>query len=102
MTDGGQRSWLIRGYGSTELIFEDRVAVGLLSDRQLEELLQRLTAKAALTYDEIIDASVRRGSKRRSMLLDVQRDNRTPDRYVVTCGDNPYFVASLDRGVPSD
>jgi len=88
------RYWLIEGYDSTKQIFEDRVPLGALSDRQAEELLRRLACKAGLSFREIVNASVKRGTRRHSVHLEVHRDSG-PRHFHLTCGDNPWFVASV-------
>jgi hypothetical protein len=58
-----RNTWLIRGYDGTNVIFEARIAAGQLSEKSVKELLRVLTAKAGLTFDEIVGAHLRRVSE---------------------------------------
>jgi hypothetical protein len=88
-----KRYWLIRGYDSTDLIFEKRVEVGQITDGQLKALLRALTAKAGLTFDEIVASYARRRAEIANILLDVSRDGPYQQ---FRCGTNPHFVAILE------
>jgi hypothetical protein len=46
--------WLIQGYQSLTLIFEQKVEARHLTSEHMESLLKALVAKAGLTYDEIV------------------------------------------------
>lgn len=89
--------WLIRGYNSTELIFETRISAGLLGSHKVEALLQALTAKAGLTMDEIVASYVKRGTKGSNQHLRIHRDSLHQQ---ITCGSNPHFIAHLKRIKP--
>src|SRR5262249_12127939 len=92
---GSQLFWLIRGYNSTECIFEKRVAIGQFTNEQIRDVLKALTAKASLSYSEIIGAYASRRTKAHTHLLDIHRD---PTRATFLCGTNPHFVASVIDG----
>jgi len=89
---GTKKQWRIRGYDSTTPIYERRVDSGQLTERQLRALLMALTAKAGLTFDEIVGAYATRRSKIANDFLHVHRDGPFP-RFM--CGDNPYFIADI-------
>jgi hypothetical protein len=74
------------------MIYERKVDAGQLSEDQLKSLLRALVAKAGLTFDEIVGACAKRGTKIANNLLLVQRDGPDP-RF--SCGTNPYFIASI-------
>ena len=85
--------WRIVGYQSTKKIFETDLPYGLFTDRQMSNVLRVLTAKAGLTFDEIIDSYVGRHTKRYRSELEVQVQGKP--KFCLTCGSNPYFVASV-------
>ena len=84
--------WRIKGYNGCSEIYKEDIPTGLLTENQLQVLLQTLTAKASLDYSEIIGALVRRKSKRSNDLLQVTHHKPKP---VYTCGENPHFIASV-------
>jgi hypothetical protein len=51
-----------------------------------------LTAKAGLSFDEIVGACAKRRTKIANEHLQVQRDGPYP---VFMCGSNPHFIASI-------
>jgi hypothetical protein len=55
-------------------------------------MLMALTAKAALSYDEIVDAYATRRTKIANDHLRVHKDGPLPTFY---CGSNPHFIASV-------
>ncbi|MEW8027895.1 MAG: hypothetical protein AB2806_09170 [Candidatus Thiodiazotropha sp.] len=88
-----QRFWIITGYDSTNKICEQKVKYGCYSDNQMKELIKCLTAKHALTDEEIISAYSQRKCKRaNSLLLDVQQDAKP---FTLSCGTNPHFHARV-------
>jgi len=89
---GTKRQWRIRGYDSTTLIYDRRVDSGQLTEGQLTALLMSLTAKAGLSFDEIVGAYLKRGTIGANHFLEVQRDGPFP-RFM--CGHNPYFIADI-------
>jgi hypothetical protein len=84
--------WRIDGFDSFAPIFKGQVEFGQFTERQIRGLLQMLTAKAGLSFDEIVGACARRKSKLANTLLDVQKDWR---QATYRCGSNPYFAASV-------
>ena len=89
------RYWLIEGYDGLKKIFEMRVKAGCFSDRRIESLLRTLTAKAGLSYDEIIGAYARKGTRAANDLLEVRRERARP---IYSCGDSPFFTARIVVG----
>ena len=89
------RYWLIEGYDGTNKIFCAEYKAGIFSESKMKQLLKVLVAKAALNYEEIIGAYANRNSKISNEYLSIQKDGKNP---VYTCGDNPYFVASIVSG----
>jgi hypothetical protein len=55
--------WLIQGYDSQAKIYERRVNIGQLTDKQVAALLMTLVAKAGLTFDEIVGAYAKKRTK---------------------------------------
>lgn len=84
--------WRIRGYDSSLLIFERIVDLGQITENQMTHLLQALVSKAGLSYDEIVGAYARRGTKIANNHLVVLKDFAYP---TFMCGSNPHFVASV-------
>ena len=82
--------WLIRGWDSTEMIYE-RTVSGQLSVGEVETMLQRLCCRH-LTEDEVIDCSLRRNDRARKTFLD--RQGRS---LPISFGENPYYTAERDR-----
>jgi len=95
--DGRGLYWLIRGYDSTMLIFEKRVKISHFPREQIRRLLQSLTARAGLRFEEIVGAHARRGTKIANNLLRVR-----PDGHSYMCGHNPHFIATIadENGKP--
>lgn len=86
------RYLVIEGYDGTERIFRRRVFAGCYSERQLDDLLRALAAKAGLTFNEIMGAYARRGTRIANDLLSVQHDMK---HRTWSCGDNPHFTARV-------
>lgn len=96
----GNKQWLIKGYDGSSVIYERRVDVGQLTQDQVKALLMALTAKAGLTFDEIVGAYAKRRTKAANNLLRVQREGPYS---IFMCGSDPHFIASLvfrDSGKP--
>jgi hypothetical protein len=87
-----QRFWHIEGYDSSTKIYDKKVKVGCFSDNQIKNLLKALTAKAGLSYDEIVGAYAKKNTKILNELLIIQRDGPSQ---VYTCGSNPHFIARV-------
>ena len=84
-------AWIIRGYDSTAIIFEERVPMYLMSKRQISEVLRRLVSRQ-LSEREILAASKNRGC---NSLLEVQEDSKTK-RLLLSCGSNPFYTAEAN------
>ena len=89
-----KRFWSIRGYDSTETIYERVVPFGCLSERQVIALLQRLASRH-LDEDEVTDSSLKRNSKAYRALLEPHCDVVNATRVMISVGENPYYVASV-------
>jgi len=87
-----KRYWRIEGYDSTEKIFEKRIPISQIGENKLQDLLRALTAKASLTYNEIVGAYANRGTEIANDLLEVHRDGPYP-RFA--CGTNPHFYVCI-------
>jgi len=87
-----EMEWRIVGYDGTTVIYETRVDVGQLTQSQVKALLMALTAKAGLTFDEILGAYAKRRTKIANNLLQVQRNG---PHSIFTCGVGPQFIASI-------
>ena len=88
-----QQYWEITGWDSTTKIYETKVKHGCFNENQIKTLLRVLTAKHALTDNEIVSSYARSNTKIATpLLLEVQR-YKNP--YSFSCGTNPYFVAHV-------
>ena len=86
------RVWLVEGRDlSHDLIFQQVYPLYLYSEQQMGVLLQALTAKSALSFDEITGALCRRG--KRTALLEVQRLNG--EHFTLACGPSLDWVARV-------
>ena len=92
-----QTHWLIQGYDSQTKIYERRISIGQLTEKQVEALLKALVSKAGLTFNDIVGAFVKKRTRIANQLLAVNRDGPGP-RFM--CGGNPFFTARTvsDRG----
>jgi len=88
----GKRYWLIRGHDGSKTIFEKQVGLGQFSEEQIKHLLRALTAKAGLTFGEIVGAYARRRTTISNQLLAVHKDFNYP---TYMCGSDPLFTASV-------
>ena len=84
--------WRIRGHEGFTVIFERTVEVGQFTDDQIKHLLQALTAKAGLSFSDIVGAYARRRTKIANDLLAIHNDVR---HSTLTCGSDPVFTASV-------
>ena len=89
-----RKYWQIIGYDSTRKIYEDKMLLGCYTERDMEALLRALASKAGLTYVEIVDSYAKKNTRRYRSLLEVERDTG-PHKFVLSCGSNPYFIASV-------
>lgn len=87
-----QRFWHIEGFDSLTKIFDRKVKFGCFSENQIKDLLKALTAKAGLSYDEIVGAYAKKKTKIASEHLLVKKDST---HHTYTCGSNPHFVARI-------
>lgn len=87
-----EKQWLIEGYDGFNLIYERRVDIGQLTQGQVKALLMALTAKAGLTFDEILGAYAKRRTKIANNLLQVQRGG---PHTIFMCGVGPHFKVSI-------
>jgi hypothetical protein len=75
---------------SATVIFDQVLPLNVMSEHQINTLLQRLAA-THLTASEIVAASLKRRSRGRSDQLDLVQMSR--DRYGVMTTGNPYYMA---------
>ena len=87
-----KKFWRIVGYDSTSKIFERRLPFGVLSETEVERLLQRLVCRH-LTSDEITDGSLRRSNPAYRPLLELRRERS--GKFSISAGDNPHYIVSL-------
>jgi len=92
MTQKTKFFWEITGYDSTREIFKQTVPSGCFTDRQIQDLLQILVAKAGLSYKEIIGACAKRKTRLANDLLEVK--HHRPNQFY-ECGSNHYFIARI-------
>ncbi|MGH7204845.1 MAG: hypothetical protein ACREI2_01405 [Nitrospiraceae bacterium] len=86
--------WHIEGYDSLNKIYERKVKVGYFSQNQIQALLMALAAKAGLSFNEIVGAYAKKGTKIANELLSIQKDGPYS---IYSCGDNPHFIARVIR-----
>jgi hypothetical protein len=67
-----KRYWHIRGDKKFDTVFDETIPVGCLAEDKLKVLLKCLAAKDGLSYEEIIDAYVKRKTGRAHSILEVQ------------------------------
>jgi hypothetical protein len=89
--------WAIEGYDSTRKIFSTKFKTTFISERQIEPLLQALTACAGLTLEEIVGCYLMKHTKLYSRLLEVHLDVKElrRRRTLLMYGSNPHFVARI-------
>jgi hypothetical protein len=87
-----KRNWRIRGHKGSETFFDKLIPVGCLTEDQLKDLLRCLTAKAGLSFDEIVGAYVKRKTKLAHEFLEVQRAGPFQE---FMCGTDPSFTAII-------
>jgi len=87
-----KRNWRIRGHEGFETFFDKMIPVSSLTENQLKDLLRCLTAKASLSFDEIVGAYVKRKTKLAHEFLDVQRAGPFQE---FMCGTDPCFTAII-------
>jgi hypothetical protein len=81
---------VIVGYKSTQKIYETDLPIGSLSESEMVVLLQRLTCRH-LSEDEIVEASLRKSSKRHNPIpLEIEKES-TAERFSMSVGRNPYY-----------
>jgi hypothetical protein len=87
-------AWMIEGYDGSRKIFQTQLNVNKLGRNQITALLKTLTAKAGLTFDEIVGAHLKKRTKGSTEHLCVNDD---PQHHALTCGSNPHFVARVKK-----
>ncbi len=80
-----KRNWRICGYDSSTKIFEITVAVGQMTDNQIEQMLKALAAR-------IVGAYAKRRTKIANDLLAVHPESESA---TFRCGNNPFFVTPI-------
>lgn len=89
-----RQCWLIRGMDGLNVIYEERIGVGQITDKQIRELLKALTAKLALSEKEIISSYAKKGTKVYQNYLEVRY--MAGRQFMYSCGDNPYVIAEVE------
>jgi hypothetical protein len=85
--------WRIEGYDGLKPIYGPKtIRLGQFTVDQIKHLLQALAATAGLSYDEIVGAYARRGTKIANNHLVVEKEFELP---AYTCGSNPHFTAAV-------
>lgn len=86
-----RKIWHIQGWDSTELLFEQRVPFGQITEASMNHLLRALVAKIALTEAEIVASYAKKRTALRANHLEVSRDSGPP--IMLSCGDDPFVTA---------
>lgn len=94
------KHWLIRGYDGAALQKRWSISFGMMSEKQIIVLLERLACKH-LSPDEIMSASMRKGSPGYSALLEARKET-TRGRRIIGVGESLHYVAELLDGKDSD
>lgn len=85
--------WNIEGYDGIEKIFEIEVPKTLISDKDIEHILQLLCSRY-LSEKEIIGYFINKEDSgidiTKNTLLDIRHEED-----MVTCGENPHFIARI-------
>jgi hypothetical protein len=87
-----KRFWRIRGYKKFDVVFDEMIPAGCMTENQVQQLLMCLAANGSLTYKETLGAYVKRGTRRAHDLLHVQKNGPYPE---YSCGHDPYFIAII-------
>lgn len=87
-----RKYWRIRGYKKFDTIVDITIPVGSMTESQLQALLKCFAAKEELSYEEIVGAYVKQGTKRAHEILHVQKNGPYPE---YNCGNDPSFVAII-------
>ncbi len=87
-----KRYWMISGWDSARKLSEFKLPYESMGERQVSNLLQTLTAKHALTDDEVVGSCVKRRSDAYLGLLEVTAFCHP---YSLSCGQNPSFTARV-------
>lgn len=88
-----KRMWVVEGRdGANSVLWSAKVPFGRYSERQMEDLLRLLVARAELTFDEILASTGRRRSSR-AALLNVHHQMQP---YGLSCGCGRWFTARVE------
>lgn len=97
MANKTKRLWKIQVYDGTNLLYEQKVLFGQVTESSMIALLRALVAKHSLSEPEIIGSFAKRRTKIHNQLLEVSRLHGGP--YGYTCGDNPYATAVVENAL---
>lgn len=89
--------WKIEVRDGFELLYERIVLRGQMSDSKVEDLLKALVCKYGLEDDEIVNCYAKKRTKIKENKLNINRS----DAKIITCGTNPYAVATAIEKAPS-
>jgi len=88
-----KRFWIIRGYDGLCKIYERRLPLGCLSEKEITAMMQRLASRH-LTENEIVNASLRKNAKAHAPFLNVRRDNMKSQ---FSIGQNPHYIVFIEK-----
>lgn len=94
-----ERMWVIEGYDGTRRLFHKKVRVGLITARQMEQLLRALASRH-LTIEETIGAYATRRTHLANDLLNPMTEGSL-GRFSITVGTSPFFTARVEKARPS-
>ena len=87
--------WQIRGYDSTNKIFDELIPAGQITLSNIEELLRSLAGRG-LSSRELVSAYAKRNTTRFHDFLQISKENDNLRRRTnYYCGDNPHYSAIL-------
>ncbi len=87
-----KRYWMVSGWDNALKLSEFKLPYESMGERQVSNLLRTLTAKHALTDDEVVSSCVKPRSDTYRGLLEVTTYCHP---YSLSCGQNPSFTARV-------
>jgi hypothetical protein len=82
--------WRVRGFRGPKSFYDYCIPFGAITEEEIQNLLRCMTAKANLSYDEIISAHSKQNTRWCNSLLDVRKIGHYSE---YECGTDPRFTA---------
>jgi hypothetical protein len=87
-----KRFWRIKGYKKFDTFFEVTIPIGCITDAQLVGLLKCLSAKANASFEDIVGAYVKRGTR---LAHDYLEPRSSFPQFGYWCTGDVQFVAGI-------